>query len=394
MMNYIEPRLSAIGRYIKGMGPGSPTFSRALKQPGLTPWDEGFPEEAGIQAAGPRAPEAREKVCVIGAGGMVGSGLMRALAGPGCGDIVGTVCHDAPYFGPMEGVRLERLDLRERSEVRRFFLANRPSRVFLAATAACGGEDAERLPATYLQEQLEMQSAVVHSAFEAGVERLLFVGSSRLYPRGAQGPLSEESMQAGPPEPCDEAFALARIAGLKMCQYYNRQYGTLFTGILPTVPYGPGDNFHPGTSRLIPSMIHRLHEARRSRLPGVTITGSCCARCDVLFVDDLARACMFIMDLPDETLRRELACGSRPCFVNAGGGRAVTFFELAGIAARVVGFDGRLVFDAPKADEAECRVLDASRLQGMGWRARVGLEQGIREAYEWYLGNAPRAFWY
>lgn len=393
-MNYISPGLNAIGRYIKEMGSVPPVLGSALKQAVDGEWADGQDRKPDGRKAGRRDAVAQDKVCVIGAGAMVGSGLMRALAHCGSDDIVGTFSHDAPYFGPVDGVRLERLDLRDGAEVRRFFLDERPSRVFLASTAARGGEAAERSPATYLMEQLEYQAAVMKSAFEAGVERLIIIASSCVYPGSGNAPLREEDLLNGPPDPRDEVFALARIAGLKLCQYYNHQYGTCFMGILPTNVYGPGDNFTPGMSQVLPAVLHRLHEARHNRLQSVTFRGSCRLQGDYMHVDDLAHACTFLMNVPDEMLRMQRYGAVNPCLFNAGSDRAATLLELAGIAARVVGFEGRLVFDASRRKCPGCRRLDVSRLKRLGWSPRVDLEDGVRETYAWYLDNEVRAFWY
>jgi len=393
-MNYIEPGLAVISRYIKGMSPVAPIFGRALKQSEAAGPVDGLGLEALDGAAVPQVQQVRDRICVIGAGGMIGSGLMRALADSGRGDIVGTVCNDAPYFGPLDGVRLERLDLRDKDEVRRFFLAERPTRVFLAATGNCGAKTAERSPATHLQEQLEFQNSLIQAAFEAGVRRLLFVSSARLIPQSAQGLLEGPDMLADPVASCDEIFALARIVGLKMCQYYNRQYGTRFLGILPANVYGPGDNFRSCMSRVLPGMLQRLHEAKHARLQSVRLCGRCFAEYDLLHVDDMAQACMFLMNLPSEDLRRELLRTPGACFINAGSGRVTTVLELAEIAARVVGFDGRLVFDAPNDAGSSYGAIDVSRLESLGWKARIGLEEGVRETYEWYRHNTAHAFWY
>jgi nucleoside-diphosphate-sugar epimerase len=393
-MNYIEPGLAVISRYIKGLSPVPPIFGRALKQSETVGPFDGLGLEDREGAAMPHVQQVRDRACVIGAGGMIGSGLMRALADSCCGDIVGTVCNEAPYFGPMEGVRLERLDLRDKVAVRGFFLAERPARVFLAATSMCGAEAAERSPATYLQEQLEIQTVLIQAAFEAGVRRLLFVGSARLRPQNAPRILEGPDMLADAGNPCDEIFALARIVGLKMCQYYNRQYGTRFMGVLPTSVYGPGDNFRPCMSRVLPDMLQRLHEAKQARLQSVKLCGRCFVGHDLLHVDDMARACVFLMNLPDEELRRELLRAPGACFITAGSGRVTTVMELAEIAARVVGFDGRLVFDAPRGDGSSCGAVDVSRLESLGWKARIGLEEGVRETYEWYRHNTAHAFWY
>lgn len=222
------------------------------------------------------------------------------------------------------------------------------------------------------------------------MRRLALIGSDRLYPKRPGAPLCEGDILSGPLDPGDEAIALAGIAGLKMCEYHNRQYGTRIVAVLESGVYGPGDNFHPGASRILPCMLHRLHEARERRLPAVTFDCICGSRRDFLHVDDLAAACAYLLTLPDDLLRPVLDGG---CCFNAAGGRMVTMFELALAAAAIVGYDGRLIFEPARCCDPASRLLDASRLGGLGWSPRVGLAEGVRGTYAWYVENAPHVFW-
>lgn len=315
-----------------------------------------------------------DKILIAGAAGMVGSAIIRALLAQGFQNIVGTIHNAAPDFGGR--VRLEMLDLLDQAAVRDFFKVERPDHVFLAAAKVGGIHANNTYPASFIHDNLVIQSNVIHSAYESGVDRLLFLGSSCIYPKLAPQPMREEHLLTGPLEPTNEPYALAKIAGIKMCESYNRQYGTKFVAVMPTNLYGPGDNFHPVNSHVLPALIRRFHEAKESGVEEVVVWGTGNARREFLHVDDMAQACLFVLNLEDAVFERELLSYPNPCFVNVGCGVDVSILELAETVARIVGYDGKLFFDAEKPEGTPKKLLDASRLTGLGWKAEIGLEEG------------------
>lgn len=333
-----------------------------------------------------------DKILIAGAAGMVGSAIIRALLAQGFQNIVGTIHNAAPDFGAQgEGrVRLERLDLLDQAAVRVFFEKERPDHVFLAAAKVGGIHANNTYPASFIHDNLVIQSNVIHSAYESVVDRLLFLGSSCIYPKLASQPMREEHLLTGPLEPTNEPYALAKIAGIKMCESYNRQHGTKFVAVMPTNLYGPGDNFHAVNSHVLPALMRRFHEAKESRAEEVVVWGTGKARREFLHVDDMAQACLFVMNLEPGTLKEELLSYPRPCFVNVGCGTDVTIRELAETVARIVGYDGKLVFDAGKPDGTPKKLLDVTRLTGLGWKAGIGLEEGGRGTYRWFLDGVGR----
>lgn len=330
-----------------------------------------------------------DKILIAGAAGMVGSAIVRALLAQGYENIVGTIHRAAPDFGAQaEGrVRLESLDLLDQAAVRGFFEREHPDHVFLAAAKVGGIHANNTYPASFIHDNLVIQSNVIHSAYETGADRLLFLGSSCIYPKLAPQPMREEHLLTGPLEPTNEPYALAKIAGIKMCESYNRQYGTKFVAVMPTNLYGPGDNFHALNSHVLPALMRRFHEARELKAKEVVVWGTGNARREFLHVDDMALACLFVMNLDDETLKEELLSYPKPCFVNVGSGTDVTIRELAETVTRIVGYEGKLVFDADKPDGTPKKLLDVSRLAERGWKAGTGLEDGVRGTYRWYLEN-------
>lgn len=333
-----------------------------------------------------------DKILVAGAAGMVGSAIVRALLAQGCENVVGTMHRAAPDFGAQAAgrVRLEKLDLMDQRAVKEFFGRERPDHVFLAAAKVGGIHANNTYPASFIHDNLVIQSSVIHSAYESGVDRLLFLGSSCIYPKLAPQPMREEYLLTGPLEPTNEPYALAKIAGIKTCESYNRQYGTRFAAVMPTNLYGPGDNFHALNSHVLPALMRRFHEARQSGAKEVVVWGTGNARREFLHVDDMALACLFVMNLDDKTLQEELLSYPRPCFVNVGSGTDVTIGELARTVARIVGYEGRVVFDAARPDGTPKKLLDVSRLTGLGWQAGIGLEDGIAGTYRWYLENVGK----
>jgi GDP-L-fucose synthase len=336
--------------------------------------------------------KATDKILVAGAAGMVGSAIIRALLAKGYENILGTIHRTAPDFGPeAEGrVRLERLDLLDQAAVRAFFDKERPDHVFLAAAKVGGIHANNTYPAEFIHDNLLIQTNFIHSAYLSDVDRLLFLGSSCIYPKHAPQPMKEEHLLTGPLEPTNEPYAIAKIAGIKMCESYNRQYGTKFVAVMPTNLYGPGDNYHPENSHVIPALIRRFHEAKESGAKEVIVWGTGNVRREFLHVDDMADACVFVMNLPDDRFQAELLSYPKPCFVNVGTGLDVTIRELAESVAQVAGFEGELVFDASKPEGTPHKLLDVTRLSALGWEARIGVQQGIDEAYSWFVNTSGR----
>lgn len=312
-------------------------------------------------------------IYVAGSGGLVGSALVRRLRADGYRNIV----------DPDRG----RLDLTCQQAVADFFRREKPEYVFLAAAKVGGIHANNTYPAEFIYENLMIQANVIHHAYLNGVKRLLFLGSSCIYPKLAPQPMKEEHILTGLLESTNEPYALAKIAGLKMCEAYNRQYGTEFIAVMPTNLYGPGDNFHPENSHVLPALIRRFHEAREQSLPQVVVWGSGTPRREFLFVDDMADGCMFLMNLSREALAAEFLSYPKPNFVNLGTGVDVTIRELAETVRDITGYRGEIVFDATKPDGTPRKLQDVSRITSMGWRAQTGLRDGIVETYQWFLHN-------
>ncbi|MDN3555221.1 GDP-L-fucose synthase [Halomonas maura] len=304
-----------------------------------------------------------EKSCrifVAGGRGMVGSAICRALTVQGFEQVL------APPSAE--------LDLTHQAAVIDWFLANRPDYVFLAAAKVGGIHANDTYPAEFIHDNLAIETNVIHSAWQCGVKKLCFLGSSCIYPKYAPQPMQEEYLLTGSLEPTNEWYAVAKIAGIKLCQAYRRQYGFDAISLMPTNLYGPGDNFHPANSHVVPAMIRRFHEARETGRGEVTLWGTGSPRREFLHVDDLADACVFLMQhYSDEQ------------FVNVGVGQDLTVLELAQLVARVVGYGGEIRTDPSKPDGTPRKLLDVSRLHAMGWQASIGLNEGMKDAYAWYL---------
>jgi len=318
---------------------------------------------------------ANMKVYVAGHKGMVGSAILRRLvARPGI-EIV-TRSH-------------AELDLADQAAVRAFMAAERPDAVVLAAARVGGIHANDTYPAEFIYQNLMIQTNVIHQAHEAGVERLLFLGSSCIYPREAPQPMREDALLTGVLEPTNEPYAIAKIAGIKLCESYNRQYGVDYRCVMPTNLFGPGDNFHPQNSHVVPALLRRFHEAARAGTQEVVVWGSGTPRREFLYVDDMADAALFVMDLPKEVY----AANTRPMLshINVGTGQDISIAELAEAVARVTGFRGRIAFDSSRPDGAPRKLMDISRLAGMGWRARTPFEEGLRKTYESYRENEKAA---
>ena len=311
------------------------------------------------------------KIFVAGSNGLVGSALVRQLRSRGYTNLL------LP--------EIKELDLTNQQAVEDFFQKEKPEYVFLAAAKVGGIHANNTYPAEFIQINLTIQNNVIHQSWLHGVKRLLFLGSSCIYPKNAPQPMKEEHLLTGLLEPTNEPYATAKIAGIKMCEAYNRQYGTKFIAAMPTNLYGPGDNFHPENSHVTPALIRRFHEAKLQNAPEVVVWGSGTPRRELLYVDDMAAGCLHLMELPDEQIASELLSYPKPCFVNLGTGEDVTIRELAETVRAVVGFTGELIFDASKSDGTMRKLEDVSRIHGLGWRHKVGLEEGIRRTYQWYL---------
>ncbi len=306
------------------------------------------------------------RIFVAGGHGMVGSAICRALERQGLGTVL------APAR--------KALDLGSQAEVDAWFAANRPDYVFLAAAKVGGIHANNAYPAEFIHDNLVIETNVIHSAWKHGARKLCFLGSSCIYPKHAPQPMREEHLLTGPLEPTNEWYAVAKIAGIKLCQAYRRQYGFDAISLMPTNLYGPGDNFHPENSHVVPALIRRFHEAREQGQDEVVIWGTGTPRREFLHVDDLANACVYLMrNYSDEQ------------FVNVGVGEDIPVLQLAQLIARVVGFKGRVATDPGKPDGTPRKLLDVSRLHGLGWRASIGLEDGLRGAYEWFLQHRESA---
>jgi GDP-L-fucose synthase len=328
-----------------------------------------------------------DKILIAGAAGMVGSALMRALLVHGFENILGTIHRKAPDFGPKAAgrVRLERLDLMDQGAVSAFFDRERPDHVFLAAAKVGGIHANNTYPADFIHSNLAIQTNVIQSAYQAGVQRLLFLGSSCIYPRECPQPIRESYLLSGPLEPTNRPYAVAKIAGIEMCWAYNRQYGTRYLAVMPTNLYGPGDNYDLQTSHVLPALIRKAHEAKLRGDRSFSVWGTGTPRREFLYSDDLAGACVFLMSEAGKT--KVLFNDHEPPLVNIGCGEDVTIAELAGMVAKAVGFEGEIAFDASKPDGTPQKLLDVSRLSGMGWRPSVALQDGIGLAYGDYVGS-------
>jgi GDP-L-fucose synthase len=301
-------------------------------------------------------------IFVAGHRGLVGSALVRRLRAAG--------------FNRLVLREHGELDLTDQRAVAEFFACDRPEYVFLAAARVGGILANSTYPAVFLRENLAIQTNVIDSAWRNGVRKLLFLGSSCIYPRLAPQPMREECLLSGPLEPTNEPYAIAKIAGLKMCQAYRRQYGFDAVCAMPTNLYGPGDNFSAADSHVLPALLRRFHEAKEGNAAEVVIWGSGRPRREFLYVDDLAEACLFLMEHYED---------ERP--INVGWGRDQTIAELAETVARVVGFSGSTRYDAAKPDGTPRKLLDTTRLTELGWAPRTELAAGIRATYEWFLNN-------
>lgn len=281
------------------------------------------------------------------------------------------------------------LDLTDQGAVRDFMQAEQPDQVILAAAKVGGIVANNSYPAQFIYENLMIECNVIHQAYAAGVTKLLQLGSSCIYPKLADQPMQEDALLTGTLEPTNEPYAVAKIAGIKLCESYNRQYGVDYRSVMPTNLYGPGDNFHPENSHVLPALIRRFHEAAQSNTKEVVIWGTGTPMREFLHVDDMAAASLFVLDLPVETYKRETQ--DMLSHINVGSGTDVTIRELAETVAQVTGYAGKLSFDTSKPDGAPRKLMDVSRLARLGWSYSVGLNEGIQDTYRWFLTQSDAA---
>jgi len=316
-----------------------------------------------------------EKIYVAGHRGMVGSAIVRTLLAQGVSDQqIVTRTH-------------AELDLTDQQAVHAFFAVERPTQVYLAAAKVGGIHANNTLPAEFIYQNLMLQSNVIHAAHMYDVQKLLFLGSSCIYPRLAAQPMAESALLTGVLEPTNEPYAVAKIAGIKLCESYNRQYGRDYRSVMPTNLYGPGDNYHPENSHVIPALLRRFHEAKVCGAPEVVIWGTGRPRREFLYVDDMAAASVFVMNLAPCDYQAQVH--PQLSHINVGYGSDVTIAELANLVAKVVGYDGSVVFNTAMPDGAPRKLMDSGRLTALGWIAKTELPMGLQESYkDFFARNA------
>ncbi len=319
--------------------------------------------------------ETNQTIFVAGHRGMVGSAIVRRLQALGYGNIL-TADRAA-------------LDLTNQAAVQTFFMTNAIAQVYLAAAKVGGIHANNTYPADFIYQNLIIQANIIQAAHSAGVQKLLFLGSSCIYPKNVPQPMPEEALLTDTLEATNEPYAIAKIAGIKLCESYNRQHGRDYRSVMPTNLYGPGDNFHPDNSHVIPALLRRFHEAVQVGAPEVVIWGSGIPMREFLHVDDMAAASVHVMNLPPDVYQTH----TQPMLshINVGTGVDCTIRELAESIARVTGFTGKLSFDATKPDGTPRKLMDVSRLRSLGWSAGIGLETGLRDAYGWFVSNLDNA---
>ena len=317
------------------------------------------------EKSGDESMEKNAKVYVAGHRGLVGSSIVRTLQREG-------------YTNILTATRQE-VNLLNQQAVMDFFAQEKPEYVFLSAAKVGGIMANSQWPADFIYENLMIEAHIIHESVKNGVKKLLLLGSSCIYPKMAEQPIKEESLMTGPLESTNDAYALAKIAGIKMCEAYNRQYGTQYISVMPTNLYGPNDNFDLTSSHVMPALIRKFHEAKLSKASTVTVWGTGTPVREFLYVDDLADACVYLMNTYN---------GSK--IVNIGTGIGVTIKELAEKIGQVVGYEGKIVFDTSKPDGTPVKINDVAYLKKLGWQAKIELEQGIKLAYDWYVENGNR----
>ena len=315
------------------------------------------------------------KIFVAGHQGMVGSAIVRQLKN-----------HNPPASKPELITRSrDELDLTDQSAVRAFMQSERPDAVILAAAKVGGIQANNSMPADFIYENLMIEANVIHQAFAAGIHRLLFLGSSCIYPKQAKQPMEEHALLTGTLEPTNEPYAIAKIAGIELCESYNRQHGTDYRSVMPTNLYGPADNFHPENSHVLPALIRRFHEATEAGDEEVVIWGTGTPRREFLHVDDMAAASIFVFELSQEVY----ATHTQPMLshINVGSGEDISILELARLIGRITGFQGSIKTDSSKPDGTKRKLMNIERLCSLGWRPQIGLEEGIDATYNWFLQN-------
>ena len=317
--------------------------------------------------------EKNARIYVAGHRGLVGSAIVRKLESDGYNNIIKR--------------RHAELDLTDADATNLFFAAEKPEYVFLAAAKVGGIVANNTYPAEFIRDNLAIQTNVIHAAWQNAVTRLLFLGSSCIYPKLAPQPMREEHLLTGPLEPTNRPYALAKIAGIEMCWSYNRQYGTKYLAAMPTNLYGPGDNYHPENSHVIPALLRKFHEAKLSGAAEVSVWGSGTPRREFLYSDDMAEACVYLLNLADADYEKLLGSDEsktgrfEPPLINIGVGDDVTIRELAELVGQIVGYTGKIVFDASKPDGTPRKLMDVARLNGSGWKAQTPLTDGLKRAY-------------
>ncbi len=316
--------------------------------------------------------EKTSKIYIAGHDGLVGSALVRKFTQNGFNNLVTR--------------HYKELDLKRQQDVEIFFENEKPEYVVLAAAKVGGILANNTFPAEFIYDNLAIETNIIHSAWKSNVKRMIFLGSSCIYPRKCPQPMKEEYLLTGPLEPTNEPYAIAKIAGIKMSQSYNRQYETNFLALMPTNLYGPNDNFNLQTSHVLPALIRKFHEAKIASNDSVTVWGTGSPRREFLHVDDLADACFYIMNLDDQTYRSLISDKIAP-LINIGCGKDNTIKEIAIMIKQVVGFEGGIIFDTTKPDGTPQKLLDVSLLTRLGWRQTISLENGIAATYEWCIEN-------
>jgi GDP-L-fucose synthase len=315
-----------------------------------------------------------KRIFIAGHKGMVGSALVRQLSQDNKAEII---TRDRAQ-----------LDFSDQQQATAFFSENAIDEVYLAAAKVGGIHANNTYPAEFIYQNLIMECNIIHQAWQSGVKKLLFLGSSCIYPRLATQPMKESELMSGPLEPTNEPYAIAKIAGIKLCESYNRQYGTDYRSVMPTNLYGPGDNFHPENSHVIPALLRRFHEAKLNDADSITIWGSGTSLREFLHVDDMARASIHVMNLP--LAQYQQVTNPRLSHINVGSGVDCSIADLVGVIAEVTGFEGLIEYDTNKPDGAPRKLMDSTKLKNLGWQAEYELKEGLSNAYEWFVENYDR----